>query len=338
MDTVILSGRDVRELLPMGDCIEAMAEVLAALSDGRARQPLRSVEPVTEPGGGGNGVLASMPALWPEAGAMSVKVLSVFPENLDTDLPAHQGAVALFDTSNGRLRALVDAAGLTAVRTAAVSGLATRLLASEDADDLAILGSGTQAHAHLEAMLAVRPIRRVRVWSRRAERADAFVAAWAGRTDAAVTASPAAKDAVSGASVVCTVTGSATPVLEGRWLSPGAHVNAVGAVGAARRELDADAVARSRVFVDRRQSADAEAGEIVMAMAEGRIDAMHVAGELGEVVLGSLPGRTAPEEITLFRGLGLAVEDLAAARLVAARADARGVGLRVELGGNHRGR
>lgn len=332
MDTVILSGDDVRALLPMADCIEAMADALAALSDGQARQPLRTVEPI----GDADGVLASMPALWPRGGAMAIKVLSVVPANLGTELHAHQGVVALFDTSNGRLRALVDATALTAVRTAAVSGLATRLLANDAADDLAIVGSGTQAHAHLEAMRAVRPIRRVRVWSRRAERAEAFAAAWADR--ATVTVASTAEEAVTGASIVCTVTGSAVPVVEGRWLSPGAHVNAIGAVGQARRELDAEAVARARVFVDRRESAQAEAGEIVLAMHEGRIDPAHVAGELGEVVRGTVPGRTAPDQVTLFRGVGLAIEDLAAARLLAARAEDAGAGLRVDLGGTNHAR
>jgi ornithine cyclodeaminase len=332
METIVLTQADVARLLPMGECIDAMAEALAALSSGDAVQPLRSMQWLPDR----TGLLATMPAMWPAARTMAVKVISVFPSNQGTELDSHQGAVLLFDSSNGRLLAVVDATEVTAIRTAGVSGAATRVLAREDAEDLAILGAGTQARTHLEAMRAVRPIRRVRVWSRSAERARAFVARARAHPGITVEAAADAEAAVRGAALVCTTTSAAEPILRGAWLSPGAHVNAIGAVGPAHRELDTDAVVRARLFVDRRESALAEAGEYVLAASEGAIDQSHIAGEVGEVVAGAVPGRTGPEDITVFRGVGLAVEDLAAVRVIVAGASLEGAGMRVPLGGRRR--
>jgi ornithine cyclodeaminase/alanine dehydrogenase-like protein (mu-crystallin family) len=332
MDTVVLTQEDVARLLPMGACIDAMAEALSAVSSGDAVQPLRSMQWLPDR----TGLLATMPAMWPAARTMAVKVISVFPSNHGTELDSHQGAVLLFDAMDGRLVAVVDATEVTAIRTAAVSGAATRVLAREDAGDLAILGAGVQARTHLEAMRAVRPIRRVRVWSRSPERAAAFAARAGDRLDIPVESATDPEAAVRGADLVCTTTSASEPILRGAWLSPGAHVNAIGAVGPANRELDSDAVVRARLFVDRRESALAEAGEVVLAVAEGAIDVAHIAGEVGEVVAGTVPGRTGPQDITVFRGVGLAVEDLAAVRVILAGASREGAGLRVELGGRRR--
>jgi ornithine cyclodeaminase len=239
--------------------------------------------------------------------------------------------VLLFEPEHGRPVAMLDAAELTAIRTAAVSGLATRLLARRDAGDLAILGSGEQARSHLAAMLAVRPIRRVRVWSRSAEHAAAFAAREGERHGRAIEAVGSAREAVAGADIVCTVTASATPILLGEWLTPGMHVNAAGASRAASAEVDTEAVIRSRFFVDFRGAAAHEAGEYLDALAAGAITPAHVLGEIGEVAAGRVAGRSSEADITLFKSLGVAAEDLAAAHYVLEAARAQDVGQTVEL-------
>jgi alanine dehydrogenase len=326
--SVLLIGQDdVPRLLPMEECIDAVGRALVHLAKGQAEMPLRTIVWLPE----NAGALVSMPVTLAAEGIMGIKVLSVIPGNLGTEFDSHQGAVLLFETGNGRLLAIVDATSVTAIRTAAVSAVATKMLARQDAGDLAILGSGTQARTHLEAMMLVRPIRRVRVWSRSPAHASAF-ADRAG-PGMAIETSATAHEAVEDADLVCTTTSSPEPVLSGEWLSPGAHVNAVGAVGPSNRELDSQAIARARVFVDRRESAEHEAGEIVLAQSEGAIGPDHIAGEVGELLIGEVEGRRSPEEITVFRGLGLAVEDLVAVHHVYRRAIETGVGQQVELGG-----
>ena len=239
--------------------------------------------------------------------------------------------VLLFDAERGNLRAVLDAESITAIRTAAASALATRLLAKDKAGDLALLGSGVQAETHLEALRIVRPLRRVRVWSRNPGHARAFAEAAAREHRLPVKAVPTPREAVEGADLVCTVTAASEPVLEGAWLSPGCHVNAVGACTPRARELDAAAVARGRFFVDRRESALAEAGDFLLAKEEGAVDEDHILGELGDLALGRIEGRTGPEDVTIFESLGLAVEDLASAELVLVRALERGMGERLDL-------
>jgi ornithine cyclodeaminase len=241
----------------------------------------------------------------------------------------------LFDAAVGRPLAIVDATVITAIRTAAVSGVATKLLARPEAADLAILGSGTQARTHLAAMLLARPIRRVRVWSRTPAHAARFAEAEGGRHGRVIEATGSARDAVDGADLICTTTASPEPILEGAWLGPGAHINAVGSSVPVARELDTDAVVRSRLFVDRRESALNEAGDFLFPKKEGAVSDAHIQGEIGELLLGSVAGRTSPDQITLFKSLGLAIEDLAAAHHVYTRAQSEGVGTRVPLGGRH---
>ena len=227
----------------------------------------------------------------------------------------------------------MDASSITAIRTAAVSGVATRALARENAGDLAILGSGVEAITHLAAMRAVRPLRRVRVWSRNPENARRFAVGLGPRQGITIEAMPTARAAVEGADLVCTTTAAREPVLEGAWLSPGAHVNAVGACFPATRELDTAAVARARLIVDRRESTLAEAGDFLIPRAEGAFGDEHIAGELGDVLLGRLPGRRTADEVTLFKSLGIAIEDLAAAHYLYEQALATGAGVSVPLGG-----
>jgi ornithine cyclodeaminase len=276
--------------------------------------------------------LGLMPATLMSPPTIGLKVISVFPGNRGSGYESHQGFVMLFETEHGAPVALVDAGEITAIRTAAVSGLATRLLAREDADDLAILGSGTQARTHLEAMLFVRPeIRRIRAWSPTAERLQAFAADASRAHGLPVEVVASAHDAVDGATIVCTVTASPTPILEGDWLTPGVHVNAVGASQPNARELDVEAIRRSRLFVDRRESALHECGDLLAAMEAGAVDEGHMVGEVGELLTGGVVGRRDPSDITLFESLGLAVEDLAAAHEVWRLATERGVGTSIRL-------
>ena len=329
METVILTQPEIRRLLPMNACIEVMARALTALAAGEAQQPLRSI--VRLPGS--RGVLAVMPALFSKPSALGVKVLTVFPENAGTPFDAHQGAVMLFDAEHGHPLAIADATEITAIRTAAVSALATRLLARADAHDLAILGSGTQARTHVEAMRAVRRIDRVRVWSRDSGHAERFAERESERHGVVVEPVPSPRAAVEGADLVCAVTSAREPVLRGAWLARGAHVNAVGSSRPDGREVDSEAVVRSSLFVDLRESALNEAGDVVIPLREGSITPEHIRGELGEVLLGRVPGRTDPQEITIFKSAGLAIEDVASILHVYEKAVETGAGTRVHLGG-----
>lgn len=319
----------------MAECIDVMADAFRALARGDALLPLRQV--VRLPGS--PNLLALMPS---QVGAndrtrhrpaLGAKVITVFPGNDATPYDSHMGVVLLFDDELGRLLAIMDASTITAIRTAAVSGLATRLLARPDAGDLAILGAGVQAMTHLDAMRCARTLRRVRVWSRSAERARRFAARALERHGVTIEVHESAQAAVDGADVVCTVTASREPVLRGAWLAEGAHVNAVGAALPTARELDSEAVRRSLLFVDRRESALAEAGDVLIPQAEGVIGAGHIRGELGEVLMGAVAGRERASDITLFKSLGLAIEDVTAARHIYEKGVALGTGIWISLGG-----
>lgn len=323
----------VAVLLPMEECIEAVAGAVAVLARGEAVQPLRSVMWLPDR----SGAIGSMPAYLGEPGILGTKVVSVFPGNEGTDFDSHQGMVVLFDPVSGIPRAIIDATEITALRTAAMSGVATDLLARPDATRLAILGSGTQARTHLEAVAAVRDLTQVKVWSRTRAHAERFVREHRGHMTAEVEASDTVRESVMSADIVCTTTSAATPILEGGWLAPGTHVNAVGSSVPHTRELDGEAVRRSSLFVDRRESTLSEAGDVLLAMEEGIVGADHIVAEIGDVVVGRHPGRTSEEEVTLFESTGLAVEDLAAADHVYRRALVAGLGTRVELGGRRHG-
>jgi len=328
MQVTIIGHREVSELLPMAECVDVMADMFRALGEGEALFPQRSVMWLPDQ----RGALGMMPSWLGEPPALGAKVVSVFPGNSETRYESHQGAVLLFETANGCLQAIIDAGAVTAIRTAAVSALATRLLAREEAGDLAILGSGTQAGMHLAAMQAVRPIRRVRVWSRTSGHARRFAESASERYGVEVMPMDDARDAVDAADLVCTVTGAKEPVLQGEWLAPGVHVNAVGASVPPFRELDTAAVVRSRLFVDRRASALAEADDVRIPLRDKTIDEDHIQGELADLVLERVGGRTDPNGITLFKSVGLAVEDLAAARRVYERALEMGVGTLMDFG------
>lgn len=329
MNVLVLSADDVTSLMPMRECIQVMRDALSALARGEAVLPLRTVMRV--PGG----FLGVMPGLINAGdgreGALGMKAVSVFPGNAERGIDTHQGAVLLFEADTGRLSALMDGGAITAIRTAAVSGVATDTLARSDATDLAILGAGVQAGTHLEAIEAVRPLKRVRVWSRNPERAQVFAAEQKARYSLPIEAVRDAEAAVRGADIVTTVTSSAEPILQRGWLKEGAHINAVGSSIPTSREIDSDTLAASRLFVDRRESALNEAGDLLFPMREGRVNADHIQAELGEVLVGKLPGRRSDTELTLFKSLGLAVEDVASAAFIARRARETGVGQTVRM-------
>ncbi|HET9424555.1 MAG TPA: ornithine cyclodeaminase family protein [Gemmatimonadaceae bacterium] len=330
---IVLSQRDIGELLSMRDCIGVMAGALGALARGESLVPLRTV--VRLPGG--SDVFALMPAVMGDPPALGAKIITVFHGNHGTAYDSHQGAVLLFDAANGSLTAVLDATAITSIRTAAVSALATRLLARGDADDLAILGSGVQARMHLEAIPLVRRIRRVRIWSRNRKNAEKLLLdtrAVRGDAPFETIICDTAEEAVRDASIVCATTSAHEPVLLGRWVAAGAHVNAVGACTPRAREIDSEMVKRARLFVDSRVSALNEAGDIITPIQEGDITPDHIVAELGEVIAGLREGRRSPTEVTLFESLGLAIEDLAAARHVHALAESRPVGTIIDLGGS----
>ena len=302
MSVLILGEHEVRSLLTMADCIEAMDRVLQELAHGALHQPLRWVTRAPD----GASLMGLMPAQrGGENAAWSLKEIVVVPDNPTRGLDPHQGAVLLHDGRTGVLRAVLNASAITEIRTAAVSAVATRALARPDAAVVAILGGGVQARSHDAAMRSILPNAEIRAWTR----GD-------GGTP---------EDVVRGADVVCTCTSAREPILRREWLAPGAHVNAVGSSVPTARELDADTVAAATLVVDRRESALHEAGDLLLAgFGEERI-----AAELGEVLVGSHPGRATTGELTVFKSLGLGVEDLAAAELVVRKAREQGAGTEV---------
>jgi ornithine cyclodeaminase/alanine dehydrogenase-like protein (mu-crystallin family) len=323
VSVLVLDAREVEELLDMQGCIEAMAEALAGLARGEFHLPLR---PIVRPPDSA-GLLGLMPThRGGERKLYALKTVAVFPDNPARGLDPHQGCVTLYSGETGELLAVMNASPITAIRTAACSAVATRLLAREDARTLAIVGAGHQAPPHVEAMLAVRNFDEVRIASRTAEHARKLAAELPNAE-----ASPSVEEAVRGADVVVTVTNSAEPVLERGWLKPGAHVNAVGACFPTTRELDSATVADSTFFVDRRESAVNEAGDYLLALEEGAIGPDHIRAEIGEILIGAHPGRTSPDELTVFESLGVAVEDLAAAEYLMRRAAETGRGTTVEF-------
>ena len=322
MTLLVLSQQEVEELLDMEGCIEAMAEALASLARGDVHVPMRIV---VRPAGEDT-FLGLMPAhRGGGAPLYSLKTVCVFPDNPERGLDAHQGTVTLFDGETGETRAIMNASAITAIRTAAVSAVATRLLAREDARELGILGAGVQARSHLEALRLVRDFDTVRIFSPTAAHAQALA------KEAGAEAVGSAQEAVSGADIVVTATSAVDPVLRREWLKPGAHVNVIGGRPPTMRELDVATVADSAFYVDRRESAEKEAFDYRDALEAGAIGHDHIRGEIGEVLIGKAPGRQSPDELTVFRSLGLAVEDLAAAEYVVRQAREQGVGVEVEF-------
>jgi ornithine cyclodeaminase/alanine dehydrogenase-like protein (mu-crystallin family) len=335
---LVLKARDVRELLPYGECADLVAGVLAALARGEVYQPLRTiVQPPAAEGSSPPGLMALMPSVrsGPNA-AYSLKAICIFPANPALGKDAHQGIVLLSSPDTGEPQALINASALTEIRTAAASVVATRLLARADVRELAIIGTGVQARAHAIALAQDyaargRPLAGIRIAGRapgRAARAAAELTAAAG---VPVTACGSAAEAVAGAGLVVTATSSATPVLERAWLAEGTHINAVGACLPRHRELDSATMAAAAVFADSRESALAESGDVRLAIAEQAVPPVHIRAEIGELLSGTAPGRASDREITVFESLGLAAEDLAAAQGVYQNAARAGAGTWVDF-------
>ena len=342
MRVLLLTHDEIHAALAVAECEHAMAAVLAARARGDAFNPLRSVMvppgaagfmglmPAYAAGGAGAAGVPTGPDPAPDGGgAFALKAICLMPSNPSRGLDAHQGTVTLFDGDTGMPTAILNASAITEIRTAAVTAVATRALAREDARVLAILGAGVQAGSHLRALADVRPWEEVRIYAPTAEHARA-VAGQAPPPTPVVTAG--AREAVEGADVVVVATSSRRPVLDHAWLAAGAHVNAVGASTPTAREIEVATVAAAALFCDSRESLRHEAGEFILAIEQGAIAGEeHVRAELGEVVAGSAPGRTGAGELTLFRSLGIGVEDLAAAQLAVSAARERGLGTEVEL-------
>lgn len=324
-NTLFVSQNEVGDLLPMDQCIDAMRVALADLANDRGIQPLRPVMWLPEK----VGALGMMPGYLKSIDTLGIKTVTVFPANAGTELDSHQGTVMLFDGSNGQLKAVIDATEITAIRTAAVSTVATDLLARSDASKLAILGGGVQGQSHLMAIPEVRPISEIRVWSRNSENARRLAGATAIESHVA----SSVKEAIDGADIICTTTASPDPILFGNMLQPGMHINAVGSSVPFARELDGQAMAMANIYVDRRESTVNESGDFLLAVEEGAITDGDIVAEIGDILVGNHPGRQSSDEITLFDSLGLAVEDIAAANVIYQNALATGVGKTFEFGG-----
>lgn len=322
MEIRVLRGAEVRQFLPMAECVDLMHRTMIAVSERRVVLPLRSVMVMP----GELGMLGNMPGYLAEPECFGVKLVSLIPRNKPPQYSSHLGLVLLFEAEHGCPVALLDAAEITAIRTAAASGLATRLLARPDAGDLALLGAGEQARSHLEAMLAVRALRRIRVWARDAGKAAAFARAEGARHGIDIETSATVAEAVAGTDIICTLTKAREPILLGEWLAPGVHLNVVGSSIAATAEIDTPAVVKSRFFVDCRDSTVHEGGEYLRALKAGAITPEHILGEIGEVANGSKMGRRTPSDVTLYKSLGISPQDLAAAHFVLEKARAAGVG------------
>jgi ornithine cyclodeaminase/alanine dehydrogenase-like protein (mu-crystallin family) len=346
MKLLVLGAAEVHRLLPYDECADAMRDALAALAHGQVDQPLRTI--IRPPAAAG--LMALMPAYLAAGGAgedgqggeggvnieqsgaaYGLKAICIFPGNPAAGLDSHQGVVLLSSAQTGEPLALLNASAVTEIRTAAVSAVATGLLARGDAAELAIIGTGVQARAHLLAIAAERPLASVRVAGRDPARARRFAEDMRGRTGAPVTACGSAAEAVARAGIVVTATSSAEPVLRRGWLAPGAHINAVGACLPHTRELDTETMAAAALFTDRRESVLNEAGDYVLAQAEGAVGPGHIRAEIGELLTGAAPGRRDDGEITVFESLGLAVEDLAAASLAYRKAAELGTGTWVDF-------
>jgi alanine dehydrogenase len=321
---LVLSRHDVEELLDPDRLVDAIASAMADMSAGRGSVPNRTAADVAEVGG----ALIAMPAYLAGARALAAKLVAMFPGNAALGLPTHKAIIAVFDPQTGAPEAVMDGEVVTAMRTAACSALSARLLAREDAAVLAILGTGVQARAHALAVQRVRPIREVRIAGRNGDR----VRALAGELGAV--ASESYTDAIAGADIVCACTHSPEPVVRGAWLDPGAHVTSVG-FNPEGREVDADAVARALVVVESRTAAlapyPAGSNDLVWAIRDGAVGRDHIHAEIGELVSGTRPGRTSPDQVTLYKSVGVAAQDAAAAALVLQTARERGLGTEVEV-------
>ena len=323
----LLTEQQVHSLLPMPDLIAAMESALAKFSAREVLQPVRSVLTV----GPTKAYFGLMPAYVPSPASLGAKLVTVFGENHKRDLPSHLATILLLDPETGALQAIMDGRYITEARTAAVSAVSTRFLAKADAATLAIIGSGVQARSHLEAYQLVRQLKEVRIWSPKQRSREQFVDDMGGHVPIPIVACDSAEAAVRGADLIVLVTSSPTPVIDDAWVSKGAHVVCVGACRPNQQEMPPALVARSRLYVDSKAAALVESGDVVMNITAKLFDETHIRGEIGELVLGRVAGRASADDITVFKSLGMAVEDVVAADLVFRRASESGAGTELTL-------
>jgi ornithine cyclodeaminase/alanine dehydrogenase-like protein (mu-crystallin family) len=310
----IVNAAALAEMISLPEAIDLVSLAMQELSTGRVSAPERTVLPV-----GPKGKLALMPGTMDHIGRFGIKTLSIFSPEARNDLPSHQGVMLLFDSDSGQLLCAIDSHAITALRTAAATAVATRVLSRPESHSLALLGCGSLAPPHIEAMMLVRPIKDIYVWSHSEQKARAFATQCAARVSANVRSVAHAREAVEQADIVCTISASATPILEGGWLRAGQHLNLVGASTRAAREVDDEAVVRGYYVADSRAHALEQAGELRHAIESSRIGPGHVAAEIGEILTGSKPGRTSPSMITLYKSLGHVAQDIRVANAVLAR-------------------
>jgi alanine dehydrogenase len=329
----ILSAIDVKQALPMAEAIAGVRKAFAQFSAGQADMPLRSQVKVADVSGKTAGTMLVMPAHLHRDQALAVKVVSVFPDNPTVALPLVHGVVLVLEAGTGQPLALLEGGAVTAIRTGAASGVATDLLARPDAAVATIIGSGAQARTQLEAVCSVRDIREVRVYSRTAAHAKKLAAEMAGSgpVPQQVIVTDEVKAAVTGADIICTATTSSDPVFSGSWLKPGAHINGIGSYTPTMQEVDSETILNSLVVVDSKTAALAEAGDLIIPLQQGLITEAHIYAELGEILLGTKNGRTSPDQITYFKSVGIAVQDVSAAHIAYQNALASNLGTVVML-------
>ena len=326
MTLTVINARQVRELLPMAECIDVMEAAMLAAFSGTIAVPPRMNQPLID----GSGHYLLMPGSSAELGSYGAKFISLHPRNAQEGRPVIQGFVALFEHQTGVPVAIIEGAEITALRTAAASALATRLLARADAGSCGIFGTGVQAATHIDAMRAVRPLQEILIWGRDAGKAEKFAAGQAKRTGIGVRATADPAEA-AGCDVICTLTGSTKPILKGEWVRPGAHVNLVGAHSPTAREADSELIVKSAVFVDLPASCRNEGGDVMIPIQEGVIDESHIRGEIGQLLAGVIEGRRDSGQVTLYNSLGMTAQDLYAARYVYDRALAAQVGTTLDF-------
>lgn len=326
MPLTIINAADVRKLLPMSECVDAMEPAMIAATTGAISMPPRLVAPLIDE----SGTLVLMPGSSTELAAFGAKVINLIPDNPTRGLPAIQGFIALFDYTSGTPVAIIDGAEVTGIRTAAASGLATRLLAREDARTCGIFGNGVQAVTHIDAMRAVRAVEEIIVWGRNPDKVRAFAREQEERTGIEVRATEDPAEA-GACDLVCTTTTSPEPILAGEWVRLGAHVNLVGAHSLTTRECDTDLVVKSSVYVDLMESVRNEGGDIMIPVEEGAIDETHIIGELGELLQGKIPGRQDDRQVTLYQSHGINAQDMFAAKHIHAKAQEAGNALMVDF-------
>ena len=325
---LIVNKREIMDSIAMEECITVMENIFIQLEEDQAFNPLRSSMLIP----GENGLLSMMPGYLNKQDIMGIKSVSVYPENANIGLESHQGTVTLFNAKNGIPLAIMDAGQITAIRTAAVSALATKILAKKNSKILAILGSGVQARTHIEAMNTVLNLDEIRVWSRNKNSVKSLVEEQSKKYNVPFRHFDSVNDSICDADVICTTTASVEPILHGKYLMDGVHINAVGSSVYNTRELDGTAMKLCKLYVDKKESTINESGDFLLAKQEGAIDDNHIIGSLGEILINQINGRKNHADITLFKSLGLAVEDIATAFYIYNKYENNNEGNWVEFG------